>query len=134
MVSYLAGVLGLGIAGVILWLVRMDRLHVQHGVGWIFLAVAFSGAGFAPRLVDWLALQLGIHYPPVIGLVLGFSSLVIKVLLMDIERSKAVMRTERLVQRVAMLEHDLRCLQGSIDSSLVEIDQSSDGDSASALR
>ena len=41
-----------------------------------------------------------------LALTLGIAVLTIKILLMDIERSRLEMRNQRLIQRVAMLEAD----------------------------
>jgi len=107
MFSIITGVIGLSVASIILVLMRKDRLHVQHGVGWIIVAVGFAFLGFSPEVIDYVAEKLGIGYPPVLGLTLGIAILVVKVLLMDIERSRIEVRNQRLVQRVALLEADL---------------------------
>ncbi|MEO1081894.1 MAG: DUF2304 domain-containing protein [Pseudomonadota bacterium] len=110
MVSLLTGALGLAVAGLIVWLVRKDRLHVNHGFGWVIAAAAFALLGFAPSIIDVVAGWLAVSYPPVLALTLAIVVLVIKMLLMDIERSKLEMRNQRLTQRVAMLEAEIRQL------------------------
>ena len=114
MVSLLTGPIGLIIAALIIFLIRKDRLHAHHGLGWIIVALGFALLGFSPGIIDWLAKILGIGYPPVLALTLAFSLLVLKILLMDIERSRLESRNLRLVQRVAMLEADLKQLQRKI--------------------
>jgi len=116
MVSIVTGIIGLSIAILIIVLVRRDRLHVTHGMGWIIVAVGFAFLGFAPSIVDKLAQNLGVDYPPVLALTLGISILVVKILLMDIERSRIETRNQRLIQRVAMLEADLNAMQQSNSS------------------
>ena len=108
MISLLTGVIGIAVAGLIIWLIRKDRLHVNHGAGWIVAAVGFALLGFAPGIVDSIAAYLGVAYPPVLGLTLAIVVLVIKTLVMDIERSRLEVRNQRLIQRVAMLERDLK--------------------------
>ena len=90
-------------------------MHVHHGLGWIVVATAFALLGFSPKLFDHVAHYLGIAYPPILALTLGMGLLVIKILLMDIERSRIEMRNQRLIQRVAMLEADLRKSQEMAD-------------------
>ena len=51
-------------------------------------------------------------YPPVIALTLGLVILVIKILVMDLERSRNAIKLNRLVQRIALLESDIREMQG----------------------
>ena len=108
MVDIVTGTIGLLVAVLILMLIRQDRLHVNHGMGWIIVACGSALLGFAPGIIDQIASFLGVSYPPVLALALGFALLVVKILLMDIERSRIEMRTQRLIQRVAMLEADLK--------------------------
>jgi hypothetical protein len=111
MVSIFTGTIGLLVAGLIILLMRKDRLHVTHGMGWILVAAGFALLGFAPGIIDQVAIYFGVSYPPVLALTLCIAVLVIKILLMDIERSRIEIRNQRLVQRVAMLEADLRASQ-----------------------
>lgn len=116
MIDALTTAIGLSVAALIIWLIRKDRLHVNHGLGWVMVALVFALLGFAPSLVDDIALQLGVGYPPIIALTMAISILVIKTLLMDIERSHLEMRNQRLTQRLAMLEADLSALQDQVKS------------------
>ena len=117
MFSLITGIIGLVVAVAILVLMRRDRLHVQHGLGWILVAIGFALLGFSPGVIDQLAVALGIGYPPVLGLTLAIGILVVKVLFMDIERSRVEIRNQRLVQRVAMLETDLNEMRKSWEST-----------------
>ena len=108
MISIVTGVIGLLVAALIIALMRKDKLHVSHGLGWITVAAGFALLGFAPNLIDQLAKYFGVAYPPVLALTLGIAILVIKILLMDIERSRIEVRNQRLVQRIAMLEADMK--------------------------
>lgn len=110
MISLVTGAIGLLIAAIIIMLIRKDSLHAQHGLGWIVVALAFALLGFSPGIIDQAAQYLGVAYPPVLALILGIALLVIKILLMDIERSHIEVRNQRLIQRLAMLEADLRKL------------------------
>jgi hypothetical protein len=111
MISLVTGLLGVLVAAFIILLMRKDRLHVTHGMGWIVVAVAFALLGFAPGVVDSIAHFLGVAYPPILALILAIALLVIKILLMDVERSRIETRNQRLIQRVAMLEADLKQLK-----------------------
>ena len=120
MVSIVTGTIGLLVAAIIIVLMRKDSLHAQHGLGWIIVALCFALLGFSPEIIDYIARQFGVAYPPVLALTLGIAVLVIKILLMDIERSRIEVRNQRLIQRMAMLEADLKKLKknlpGTIDS------------------
>ncbi|MDZ7781798.1 MAG: DUF2304 domain-containing protein [Halioglobus sp.] len=108
------GFVGVTVAALIVVLVRKDRLHVRHGFGWLIVAVGFACLGVAPDVTDYLARHLGISYPPVLALTLAIVLLVVKLLLMDIERSRVAMRNQRLTQRIAMLEADIRRIRAEM--------------------
>lgn len=95
----------------IMILIRKDHLHVRYGLWWMAAAGAFALLGLFPSIVDYIAHYLGIAYPPVLALILGLVALVLKILVMDIERSRNAIRMQRMVQRIALLESDLRDLQ-----------------------
>jgi hypothetical protein len=97
-------VIGLTLAGVILWLVRRDHLHGPYAVWWIGAAATVTVLGFFPRIFDSIGGYLGVSYPPMLAMVLGFAMLLIKILTMDLERSRQERQIRRLAQRLAMLE------------------------------
>lgn len=117
MISLVTGIIGISIAALIIGLIRKDRLHVNHGLVWILVALGFALFGLFPGIVDYLAQLLGVGYPPVLALTLGIALLVIKILIMDIERSRTEMRNQRLIQRVAMLEADLKKISNNVQHS-----------------
>lgn len=108
MISWINAAIGLLVAATILFLIRRDKLHIRHGVGWVLVALVFAGLGFAPTLVDWLARVIGVGYPPVLALVAAIAVLVIKILLMDIDQAHQEVQLQRLIQRVAILEGTLQ--------------------------
>ncbi|MEO0438535.1 MAG: DUF2304 domain-containing protein [Pseudomonadota bacterium] len=110
MIQLTVTVIGLCVAVVIIALVRKDRLHVNHGMGWILVAIAFAGLGMAPSFVDHLAAKLGIAYPPALAIIVAISVMVLKMLLMDIDRSQLYVRNQRLTQRIGMLEVEIKRL------------------------
>lgn len=112
MVSLVTGIIGIATAVTIVVLIRKDHLHVYYGLWWMGAALAFALLGLFPAIFDHIAPRLGIAYPPVLALILGLLVLVLKILVMDIERSRNAIRMQRLVQRIALLEAELRDLQG----------------------
>jgi hypothetical protein len=105
--------LGLAIAGIILWLVRRDHLHTRYALWWIPIAVAIGLLGVFPTLIDGVAQALGIAYGPILPLIIGIGLLVIKILMMDMERSRNEVKLQRLIQRMAILEGELAQLRRS---------------------
>jgi len=87
-----------------LYLIRRNHLHSRYALWWLPFASVVALLGIFPSISDWIAPLLGISYPPVLVLVLGMGIILIKLLVMDIERSRNEVKLQRLVQRVAMLE------------------------------
>lgn len=96
--------IGISLAAIILFLVRRDHLHGPYSLWWIGAATTVALLGFFPRLFDAVALELGISYPPILAVVLGFSMILVKILTMDLERSRQERLIRRLAQRLAILE------------------------------
>lgn len=100
-------VIGLMLASTILWLVRRSHLHGPYALWWVAIAFVVVGLGFFPGLFDFVATRLGVNYPPILAVVLGFSLLLVKILTMDLERSRQERKIRRLAQRMAILEAEL---------------------------
>ena len=105
-ISYNLTSLAIGIvaAGVILLLVRKDLMHSRYSIWWLLMALGIAIFGCFPRLVDKIAHELGVHYGPVLLIVVGMALILIKMLTMDIERSGQERRLRLLTQRLAILE------------------------------
>ncbi len=99
-----SAVLGLLVAGCIMWMVRRDHLHGKYALWWIIVAAAFILFGFIPGLVDVFARFLGVAYPPILVVLVGLAALVVKMVTMDVERSREMVKLQRLAQRLAILE------------------------------
>lgn len=55
--------MGIGLAVLILYLIRRDHLYLMHGLFWVVVAGAAAMLGAWPGLIDRLARLLGISYP-----------------------------------------------------------------------
>lgn len=96
--------IGLVLAAAILLLVRRAHLHGPHALWWLGLAAAIILLGTWPRLTDLIAPYLGVSYPPIVAVILGFGLVLVKMMSMDLERSRQEQRLRRLAQRLALLE------------------------------
>lgn len=101
------GLLGLGLAAIILFLVRRDHLYVIHALFWIVVAAVAAVLGLSPGLIDRLAAFTGINYPPALLLLAGLVVLFIKALHADVLNTRLVREVRRLNHRIAMIEADL---------------------------
>ncbi len=103
-----SAVLGVALAGAILFLVRRDHLHGPYAVWWLAVAVATLLLGAFPVLVVWLGLLTGISYAPVLPIIIGLSLVLIRLLKLDIDRSRQERQIRRLTQKLAILEEELQ--------------------------
>lgn len=101
-----SAIVGVAIAFVILYLIRRDHLQPRYALWWLVTSSVVVILGFWPQLIDIIGHKLGIHYPPVLLIIVGIGFILIKMLKMDIDRSQRERRLRRLTQRLAILEGD----------------------------
>lgn len=101
-----AALLGLGLAAIIVVLVRRDHLHLSHGVFWISVAVAAALLGVWPRAIDTIAVAAGVAYSPTLLLLVAVIVLLLKSLYNDMLITRFERQIRRLNQRLAIYEAD----------------------------
>ena len=111
-------VIGLALAAAILILVRRAHLHGPHALWWLALAAGIIVLGIWPQLTDLIAPYLGVSYPPIVAVLLGLGLMLVKMMSMDLQRSRQEQRIRRLAQRLAMLEADLARVRRKPSSDL----------------
>ncbi|MBS0556848.1 MAG: DUF2304 domain-containing protein [Proteobacteria bacterium] len=102
-----AAVVAVLLAGAILLLVRRNHLHGSYALWWFAVAGAILVLGVFPPVVDWIGSITGIHYPPVLPIIIGIGMILVRLLTMDIGRSRAERQVRRLTQKLAILEQEL---------------------------
>ena len=108
-----AALIGVLLAGSILYLVRRDHLHGPYALWWLIVATATLVLGVAPRTVDRIAEFAGIAYPPALPIIVGLSLILIRLLQLDIERSRQEWQIRRLTQKLAILEQEIAVVAAS---------------------
>ena len=111
-----AAVLGVGTALVILWLVRRDRLHGLYALWWLTVAAGALVIGLFPRSVDWLGTLFGVNYPPMLLVLIVLAAVILKLLAIDIGVTRRERRVRRLMQKIAILELELRSLRAEVEA------------------
>jgi len=96
--------MGIALAGGILYLVRRDHIYIRHGVFWILIAVVSLVLGSWPAFIDMVGRALEIAYPPTLLLLAAVLVLTVKALLGDIAITKLSRDVRRLNQRIALVE------------------------------
>ena len=104
------GLLGLGLAVLILHLLRRDHIYILHGLFWIVIAALAALLGLWPGLIDRVASWIGISYPPAALLLGAVVVLFVKSLCADITHTQLERKVRRLNQRIALLD-----VQGPVD-------------------
>ncbi len=94
--QWTTAIIGLMIAVVIFFLIRRDILHVKRSLWWIGIALLIVFMGFFPLQFAQFGVLLGVNYPPILILTVGMGFVLIKILSMDLERS----RQERMLRRL----------------------------------
>jgi hypothetical protein len=99
-----AAVLGVGLAIVILTLVRRDHIHLRQGLFWIAVAVGSLVFGIWPGLLDLLGQAVGIAYSPALLFLVAIVVLVLRALFTDIALTQLRRDLRRLNPRIALAE------------------------------
>ncbi|MCB4785041.1 MULTISPECIES: DUF2304 domain-containing protein [unclassified Delftia] len=107
--------MGVGLAALILYLIRRDHLYLMHGLFWVVVAAAAVVLGVWPGMINRLAAGLGISYPPAMLLLLASIVLLIKALHADMVNTRIERDVRRLNQRLAMLEADAEDMRRSVE-------------------
>lgn len=102
--QWTTAIIGLMIALVILFLIRRDILHVKRSLWWIGIAILIVIMGVFPYQFAKFGVVLGVNYPPILILTIGMGFILIKILSMDLDRSRQERMLRRLNQKIAMLE------------------------------
>ena len=96
--------LGVGLALIILHLLRRDHIYILHALFWIVIAALAALLGMWPRLIDQVAGWVGISYPPAALLLAAVLVLLVKSLYADITLTRLERQLRRLNQRVALMD------------------------------
>ena len=102
-----SALIGVLLGGAILYLVRRDHLHGSFALWWLAVAAAILILGIFPPVIDWLGKLTGIYYPPVLPIVIGIGMILIRLLKIDVDRSRSERQMRRLTQKLAILEQEL---------------------------
>jgi hypothetical protein len=127
--------IGVAIALSILILVRKNHLMISHALWWLMIAVASVAFGAYPGLIDRIGVVLGIHYPPILLIVIGIGLILIKMLTLDLKRTDQERKIRALTQRLAILESEMFSFAPSYrgsatDASMDTVNDSETADSA----
>lgn len=98
-------------------LIRRQRLGIIYTLWWLLAIVGMLSLGFFPAIADWAGQLLGIHYPPVLPIILALCLLFVKILTMDMAATRQEMRIRILAQKMAAYETELQHLKGDANET-----------------
>lgn len=104
-------IIAVSAGGIILWLIRKQRLSVYHTATWMVVIFSLILFGAFPSIIDWLGHLLGIQYPPVLLIIVALCIVLVKMLTMDMERTRHEARIRILTQKMAAYEAELTKLK-----------------------
>lgn len=109
MISYnlTTAIFGISVVLCILYLIRKNSIYVRYTFWWMAVCCGILLLSIFPQFSDTIVHFLGIGYPPAFIFFIAILMLFVKILSMDIDRSKQEVRIRRLVQRLAILEGEL---------------------------
>ncbi len=109
--KYLPLVLSVFFALTIFFLIRRQRLRIFHTTWWLFSAVCILTLGLFTSVADQIGFLFGIHYPPILPIIIAICMLFIKILTMDIERTRQVIKIRILIQKISVQEAEMKSLK-----------------------
>lgn len=103
--------LGVGLAVLIVRLIRRDDLYLRHALFWLGVAAAAALFGLWPRSLDAIGRLVGVQYSPALALLCGTVALFVKALYADVANSRLETDVRYLQQSVALLEAEIAQLR-----------------------
>ncbi len=99
-------VCGLLIIFSILRAIIRKQLSETHGLFWLLPAVFIVIGGFFPQIIIWLAIKLGVDYPPILIITLAILLLYYLVFRCTMWIGGVSMRVQELGMQVSMLNQE----------------------------
>ena len=108
-----AALIGIGLAVLILTLLRRDHFYLRDAIFWLATAAVSVLFAVAPGIVDLLGVAAGVAYPPALILAVVCAVLTIKALLSDLALTQLRRDVRRLNQRVALMDQSTEACSGA---------------------
>ena len=112
-VQVIALLTSLFLLGLVLELVRRKKLTEEYSFVWLICAIALLAVALGRRLLDELALAVGIYYPPAALLLVLIFFVFVASLSFSVVVSRQRQQIERLIEEAALLDARLREMDAS---------------------
>jgi hypothetical protein len=117
LLQILAVAFNLVLIGIVLEAIRRDLLNARYAVLWLGAGFVLLVLSLHRPFLDWIALRLGVAYPPSFLFLVAFVFLLVIVLHYSLVISSHRDSIRRLGQAVARLEQILEQIQGGKSES-----------------
>ena len=101
----------------VLELVRRKKLTEEYSFIWIVCALALLGVALGRRLMDTLAVAIGIYYPPAALLLVLVLFVFVASLSFSVVVSRQRQQIERLIEDTALMDLHVRELTAALKNS-----------------
>lgn len=91
----------------ILELVRRKKFREELSLVWLLIGILLIFGSFADRIIDPIAISLGINYPPVLVFMIISFFLILAMLYFSIVVSDLKTKNKELSQKIALMEYKL---------------------------
>lgn len=102
----------------VLELVRRRRLLERYALLWLLASLVLVGLAIWRGALDWLALQIGVAYPPNALFIVAFGFVLWMLLHFSVAVSRLSDQTKILAQRLALLEQRTRDAEAAGEPAL----------------
>jgi hypothetical protein len=108
LVQIISIAVSLFILTIVIELIRRNHLKERYSLIWLAAAIVLLGFSIWRKLLDFIALKIGIYYPPSFLFLLAIAFLLILLLHFSTIVSSLSERNKRLAQEIGMLKTRMR--------------------------
>lgn len=91
----------------VIWLIRGGRLREKYALLWLFTGVLVIAMAASRRVLETLAIAIGISYPPSLLFLLGLLFLLLVNIGYAVSLSRLSQSNHKLAQEIALLKREL---------------------------
>ncbi len=99
--------LGGSILTLVIWLIKAGRLREKYALLWLFTSFAVIALAVSRRLLETVAISVGIYYPPSLLFLLGMLFLLLVNIGYAVTLSRLSGSNHKLAQEIALLKKQI---------------------------
>jgi len=103
----IALLLGGSLLSLVVWLIRAGRLREKYALLWLFTSIVVIALAVSRRLLESVAVAVGIYYPPSLLFLLGMLFLLLVNIGYAVTLSRLTESNHKLAQELALLKKAL---------------------------